>query len=252
MKRKIMMVCAMGVMLIMARADADCINVMAEEKVLYRIETSAGNNLGMSPVVGGSAVVLINGRSVSVRQGEYLPPEQSKFSLKLEEAIRKAASDGVMGAWIFYRESKLQEFVILEGVTTIEKFAFARSGLRSMVIPDGVTTIGVGAFYHCDFLTEVTIPDSVTTIERNAFTHTPWLNNWLAGKDVSGNEVSGNGVSNKEVSGNKVSGNDTSKFSDSGDFLIVGDGILLAYRGNEENPELPPEVKSVAEGALKE
>ena len=34
------------------------------------------------------------------------------------------------------------------------------------------------------------------------------------------------------------------------DFLIVGDGILLAYRGSEEEPELPAEVKSVAPGVL--
>ncbi len=232
MKRKMIIVCVVSMLLIMAWADTNCIDVMAEEKVLYRIETSAGRNIGMTPVVGGSAVVLINGKSVSVRRGEYLPPEQSAFSLKLDEAIRKAASDGVMSAWIFYRETKLQEFVILEGVTTIEKFAFARSGLRSMVIPDGVTSIGVGAFYHCDSLTEVTIPNSVTMIEKNAFTHTPWLNNWLAGGDALGNEVSGNDVS--------------------GDFLIVGDGILLAYRGNEANPELPADVKSVVPGVLRE
>lgn len=248
MKKKIVIACAVSILLILAQAGTNCISAMAEEKVLYRIETSAGNNLGMTPIVGGSAVVLINGRSVSVRQGEYLPPEQSAFSLKLDEAIRKEASDGIVGAWTFYREAKLQEFFLLEGVSTIEKFAFARSGLRSMVIPDGVTSIGVGAFYHCDSLTEVVIPDSVTTIEKNAFTHTPWLDNWMAGgeitveSEVSGNEAAREGVSQNEVSGNNVSG----------DFLIVGDGILLAYRGDEANPELPPEVKSVVPGALRE
>lgn len=190
----------------------------SDEGLLYSIETSAGSNLGMVPIVNGNAVVMMDGGSGTTHQGEYISAEQSAFQMKLEEQKAFAASEGTIKAWAFYRESAMKDFEFPEGVTAIEKFAFARSGIQNVVIPEGVTSIGNGAFYHCDDLSEVTIPDSVTVIEENAFAHTPWLENWMA----EGTE----------------------------DFLIVGDGILLAYRGSEESPELPPEVKSIVSGVL--
>lgn len=192
--------------------------VPSDEGLLYSIETSAGNNLGMVPIVNGNAVVLMDGGSGTTHQGEYVPKEQSAFQMKLEEQKSLAASEGAIKAWAFYRESAMRDFEFPEGVTAIEKFAFARSGIQSVTIPEGVTSIGNGAFYHCDDLSEVTIPDSVTVIEENAFEHTPWLEKWKA--------------------------------ESTEDFLIVGDGILLAYRGSEESPELPLEVKSIAPGAF--
>lgn len=192
----------------------------ADEGTLYTIKTSEGSNLGMVPIVNGNAVVMMDGGSGTTHQGEYITKEQSAFQMKLEEQKALAASEGTIKAWAFYRESSMKDFAFPEGVSAIEKFAFARSGLQSVVIPDGVTSIGNGAFYHCDNLSDVTIPESVTVIEENAFAHTPWLENWMA----EGTE----------------------------DFLIVGDGILLAYRGSEEDLELPPEVKSIAPGAFRD
>lgn len=162
----------------------------------------------------------------------------SALTLKLEEEAAQALSSGEIDAWAFYRESQLRDFEFPEGITSIDKFAFARSGLNSITIPEGVTTIGYSAFYHCDSLSDVMIPKSVTTIEENAFAYTPWLENWLAGGEDAEEE-------SEEES-------DDSEAVEADDFLIVGDGILLAYRGSETNPELPPEVKSVAPGALGE
>ena len=88
------------------------------------------------------------------------------------------------------------------------------------MIPDGVTSIGYAAFYHCDQLEKVEIPDSVNEIKEHAFENTPWLNDFME-----------NG---------------------SQDFLIVGDGVLLAYRGTEKQITLPDEVKTVADGAIPE
>lgn len=205
----------------------------SDENTLYTIKTSDGNNLGMVPIVNGNAVVLMDGGSGMTYQGEYMPEEQSALRMKLEEQTTLASSEGKIGPWAFYRESAMRDFVFPEGVTAIEKFAFARSGLTGIAIPEGVTSIGSGAFYHCDSLTDVVIPDSVTVIEENAFSHTPWLENWMA-------EGTGGSAEEAEATEN----------SDTGDFLIVGDGILLAYRGAEENPELPPEVKSIVPGVF--
>jgi uncharacterized repeat protein (TIGR02543 family) len=61
-------------------------------------------------------------------------------------------------------------FIIQDGVTRIEDFAFAgRSGLTSITIPDGVKTIGGSAFVGCSGLTSITIPNSVTNIGQMAF-----------------------------------------------------------------------------------
>lgn len=205
--------------------------VSSEAGTLYTIKTSAGNNLGMVPIVNGNAVVLMDGGSGTIYQGEYTTAEQNAGRMKAEEQASLAASEGKIGEWAFYREASMNDFVFPEGVTAIEKFAFARSGLKGVAIPEGVTSIGYGAFYHCDQLLDVTIPDSVTVIEENAFAHTPWLENWMAGGEA-GTEDEAAGA------------------ADADDFLIVGDGILIAYRGSETELELPPEVKTIAAGVF--
>lgn len=206
--------------------------LFSDEDALYTIKTSTGSNLGMVPIVNGNAVVLMDSGAATY-QGEYIPEEQSAYRMKLEEQTSLAASEGKVGAWAFYRESAMRDFVFPEGIHTIEKFAFARSGLTNIAIPEGVTSIGSGAFYHCDSLTGVIIPASVTVIEENAFSHTPWLENWMAERTEQTSE---------DV---EAAENDTAE-----DFLIVGDGILLAYRGTKEDPELPPEVKSIVPGVF--
>lgn len=107
---------------------------------------------------------------------------------------------------------------IPDTITQIGDFAFARSALTDAVIPEGVEKIGYAAFYHCDDLTNVVIPGTVTEIAPSAFANTPWLQNW-------------------EQNG-------------TGDFLIVGDGILLAYRGSNGVVSIPDGVKTIGAGAL--
>ncbi len=114
----------------------------------------------------------------------------------------------------YYNRTGMDSYEFAEDITEIGEFAFARSGLTDIEIPNGVTTIGYGAFYHCDNLTEVTIADSVTTIAPYAFAQTPWLESW--------------------------------KHETGEDFLIVGDGILLAYRGSDSRIIIPDGVKSIA------
>ncbi len=118
-----------------------------------------------------------------------------------------------------YRDSSLNSYTIPDDVMGIGRFAFARSSLTDIVIPDGVTTIGYAAFYHCDNLSEISIPATVTKVEKYAFDYTPWYNNWLNDENAD-------------------------------DFLIVGAGVLVGYKGDEENPDLPSNVYCVAEGVF--
>ncbi len=106
------------------------------------------------------------------------------------------------------------------GIRKIGEFAYARAGLTSARIPNGVEEIGYAAFYHCDELTDVVIPNSVKEIGVSAFDKTPWLDQWKA--NVGGD-----------------------------DFLIVGDGILLAYRGKGGDVVIPESVKRIGAEAFK-
>lgn len=196
-------------------------DTVSDEDALYVLKTSEGSNLGMAPIVAGNAVVLLPQGDSAVLQGDYVTEDMRALQEKVEAENIKAVSAGKIEDWAFYREPLLRSYKWQEGITSIGRFAFARSGLDSIEIPEGVTTIEYSAFYHCDNLTRVSVPESVTSIEENAFAYTPWLQNWLEG-----------GTEEED------------------DFLIVGDGILLAYRGEEKNPELPKNVKTIAAGAI--
>ncbi|MCR4585116.1 MAG: leucine-rich repeat domain-containing protein [Lachnospiraceae bacterium] len=145
------------------------------------------------------------------------------YGLKVNEgsAETKATSDGVVPAYVHYQDKALIKYAFedYEKVSSIGDFALARSSVTEVTIPEGTTEIGKGAFYHCDSLGVINIPSTVTKIGSNAFDHTPWYKAWEA---------------------------DT----DSADWLIVGDGVAVGYKGKESSPKLPAEVKSVAEGVL--
>ncbi|MBR6605080.1 MAG: leucine-rich repeat domain-containing protein [Prevotella sp.] len=117
--------------------------------------------------------------------------------------------------YAYYGDTDLYTYTIPENITQIGDFAFARSNLNSINIPKGVNTIGYAAFYHCDNLKEISIPDSITWIEPSAFSHTGWLDAWASNPATD-------------------------------DFLIVGDNILIAYKGNQKYVEIPDGVETIA------
>lgn len=135
-------------------------------------------------------------------------------SIKIKRELERKITNGTIDAQAFYMRSDLEEITIPEGVTAIDKFAFARSGLKEIIIPEGVTHIGYGAFYHCDKLENVVIPSSVTHIDKDAFSHTKWYENWFENSEEA--------------------------------YLIVGDGVLIGYKGDAKDYQKPAGVKVVA------
>mgnify|MGYP004467527831 FL=1 len=170
--------------------------------------------LGRSKVVAGNAVVLMKSDEAAIHGGELLYASgvsDNDVKNRLTESI---VGGDTIGYRAFYKDSALEGITFPSGITTIDAFAFARSGLTDVSIPYGVTTINNAAFYHCDRLQNVDIPLSVTEIGEDAFTYTPWLQNWYQSRDFN-------------------------------DFLIVGDGILLAYKGNASTIDIPDTVKKI-------
>lgn len=124
--------------------------------------------------------------------------------------------DDTIASQAYYLYKDMTEYEIPDGIKRIGEFAFARSGLTSITIPDGVEEIGYGAFYHCDDLAQIKLPSSVTDVSSYAFNDTAFVNN-----------------SNDE-------------------FVIVGDGILIAYKGTNPTVNIPEGVKIIADGTFRD
>ncbi len=219
-----------------------------------------GNVLGSTYVVGNSAVIIADGGGFPVEgelssgfaggaetsggQGSVSGNGQQGIQPGVQQDVQLGVHPGQIGSLetapdsgknydipkmtlaggkiladlAYYQSSGMTGYTFPEGIEEIGEFAFARSNLTRAQIPDGVETISYGAFYHCDYLSEVRIPSSVTYIAPKAFEKSMWLETWL---HASGEE-----------------------------YLVVGDGILLAYRGAGGSLSLPEKVKTIAPEAF--
>lgn len=191
-----------------------------------------GSVLGSTYVVGNSAVVFMDNSaapvygdadtSVSANEGGDTAEKPTGSVTPAGSGVQKSTEvpkyrvfGSILADQAFYNSRNAAGYAIPEGITEIGEFAFARSNLTTANIPSGVTTIGYGAFYHCDYLREVKIPSTVTYIAPKAFEQSLWLKGWLNGTGAE-------------------------------EYLVVGNGILLAYRGNGGDLVLPDTVKRIA------
>lgn len=204
------------------------INAMAEEE--------DDSVKGKTRVIGKEAYILVDNAKATVNVGATGTTLGGDPELEEEENLDTvpglAGSEDAKGgsfpkytvvnketiAAQAYYDDTMTSYQIPDGIRRIGEFAFARADLTSIKIPDGVEEIGYAAFYHCDSLTDVVIPQSVREISVAAFSKTPWLTKW---------QESGNG-----------------------DFLIVGDGILLSYRGNGGVVTIPETVRQIGAEAF--
>lgn len=155
---------------------------------------------------------------VFVMAGNMVVTDGSALGGSQESVTLTAVSD-----YAYYNQADLTSYdFTAEGpIEVIGQLAFARTGLTQAALPEGLRTVSYGAFYHCDRLTDVTIPSTVTNVEAYAFEHTPWLENWRNSPDT-------------------------------GDFLIVGDGVLISYKGSGAAIVIPEEVKYIASGVFRD
>lgn len=190
------------------------------------IATTEDGVLGKTMIVGSSAVLMMDSpqmqvvNGLNIREVSAAEEENANNSNYVDEskgdALPKYAIiyDHITD-YAYYGDTNLYTYTIPSNITSIGDFSFARTNLKSINIPKSVTTIGYAAFYHCDNLKEISIPESVTWIEPSAFSHTGWLDAWAANTSAS-------------------------------DFLIVGDGLLIAYKGNQKYVEIPDTVETIA------
>ena len=102
--------------------------------------------------------------------------ENVTYSLNENTGVLTISGTGKMAGYLsdshspFYKNKKIKEVIIEDGVTSIGKYAFYYcSNLTSITIPGSVTSIGSSAFEECNSLTSIVIPEGVTSIGEYAF-----------------------------------------------------------------------------------
>lgn len=130
------------------------------------------------------------------------PPVNLAAEVKTEDMVFNLQRDNTykLMSWSGTGDSVTIPATVGEGkVTAVADACFkGMTGLKTVNISNGVTKLGNEVFSGCTSLENITIPSSVSAIGHSAFLDTPWL---------------------------------AAKTSDSVQWLIVGDGVLLKYYG---------------------
>lgn len=184
-------------------------------------------------IVARQAVFFIDNSKLTVHSGNMTEDsgDYSEIVGDMESVLQKetngkglslpkfAIIDRTIAGKAYYANEELTSIDIPKNITSIGDFAFARSGLKEITIPENVTHIGYGAFYHCDDLSKILVPATVSDIEPSAFNKTRMMENWLNyGSD---------------------------------DYLILGDGILVAYKGHAKSIVIPEGIKQIGPEVFK-
>lgn len=111
--------------------------------------------------------------------------------------------------------AKLSAVSIPGSVEAVGDYAFYSCGaMTGAVFGNGVKSIGARAFSYCYKLSSVTVPASMSSIGGNAFYETPWYKNY------------------------------------SGDYVVVGNGLLIGYKGVSTSVYIPSTVKTICDSAF--
>ena len=127
------------------------------------------------------------------------------------ESVVMADSVTAIGDYAFEYCESLTSVTFSKNIKEIPYYCFYSCGsLASLTIPSGVEKIDTYAFAFCDSLTSVVIPTSVTEIGAGAFNYTPYFTDYT------------------------------------GEFMVVGDGILIKYNGTSATVNIPSGTKVIA------
>lgn len=200
-------------------SDADTENTPPPAEITPSPETVYnGSELGSSRVVANRAVIFMD--NTGPRVLENLPTQANDLTGEILTSMKSSLPkytivDGrIIADQAYYRSNLPDAVSVAGGIEEIGQFSFARSTVRSVELPSSLKTISFGAFYHCDSLTDIELPQSIETVEPRAFTYTPWVEQFLQSQEE-------------------------------GPFLISG-GVLVAYKGNEEEVTIPDTVRVIA------
>lgn len=124
------------------------------------------------------------------------------------------ATDLVMGSVLVSSKAK-GSYIVPSNVRSIAPYAFSKNtDITSVTIGDGVMSVGEGAFWNCTALKTVTVSSQVSYIGALAFEGTAFLT------------------------------------SNTKEFFVLGNGILVDYAGSATAVTVPNTVKQIGAGAF--
>ncbi len=130
-------------------------------------------------------------------------------------AYLSGKSGNVILGSVLLKGASSETYTVPEGVKSIAPYCFlSDTKLKKVTIPDTVGEIGEGAFYGCSNLTSLVVSESVSYIGAFAFEGTKYLNDYNS------------------------------------DFVILGNSILVDYRGNASEVTIPDNVLQIGAGAF--
>ena len=192
-----------------------------------------------------------------------------KFCTSLKEIEIPEGIEHI-GSWAFCGCFSLRKIILPSTLKSIGKYAFENcSSLKYINLPEGLEEIGEGTFDGCSSLQEITIPGGVKIIEDSLFLRCSSLKKVVLSEGIE--EVSSSAFLHCHILetiewpnslrriDNRICNEVSIKpFSNTmlsqrmhGDFLIIGDGILLEYKGSAERVIIPPDVRIIADGAFR-
>ena len=141
-----------------------------EEMTLPFVGTMRGNNGTSGSVFGAIFGYTSYWSSDLVTQYYNKSYAQGYAYYYIPNSIKKVTitDESIIGYGAFYGCTNINDVILLDGVTSINNYAFENSGIPNIVIPNSVTYIGNLAFHNCGF-SNIDIPDNVTTIGNGAF-----------------------------------------------------------------------------------
>lgn len=133
-------------------------------------------------------------------------------------SLRKIVLPGTLeevGASAFADCTALSDITVDDGVRAIGDYAFSGcSSVSEIKLPNSIDHIGDGAFLGCTALSKPVIPKTLDYFGAYALENTAWM------KDQKG------------------------------EFVTVGDGILIKYRGENTTKSIPDSVRTIGSAAF--
>lgn len=164
-----------------------------------------------------------------------------------------------IGYQCFYENKSIGSVVLHDKVDTIGSFAFADCvSLKEIINGINVKTIKCNAFTRCEKLEEVKLGNKLEKIEEQAFMMCHNLKRMGAQENLVSIEESAfweSGLeeftfpSNTEI-GDSVFDDTPWLQRQSEEFIIYGDGLLVAYTGSDSSVIIPEGVKTILGGCF--
>lgn len=147
---------------IQSNAFLDCVNL--KNITLGKSITT----LDVSAFSGVNNITLKVRCNIPDKTTSDLANSKSRFGTATIKSVIIDTPVTEIGACAFYRQSSLIEVTMLEGIKTINEYAFRETGIKNIILPKSIECIESEAFCMSK-LTEITIPDNVKMIYYSAF-----------------------------------------------------------------------------------